>query len=56
MFQPEAIFTDLLRGKVAGWWAYRLDVICELVLSADELNNGQELKGLLATVNLWPLC
>lgn len=37
-------------------WAYRLDVICELVLSADELNNGQELKGLLATVNLWPLC
>lgn len=35
---------------------YRLDVICELVLSADELNNGEELKGLLSTVNLWPLC
>lgn len=29
---------------------------CELVLSADdELNNGEELKGLLATANLWPL-
>lgn len=37
---------------------YRLEVmICELmVLSADdELNNGKELKGLLATANLWPL-
>ncbi len=31
-------------------------MICELVLSADdELNNGEELKGLLATANLWPL-
>lgn len=56
-FKPvEAVFTDLLRGEGAGRWAYRFDVICEPVLSADELNNGQEPKGLLATVNLWPLC
>lgn len=28
----------------------------ELVLSADdELNNSEELKGLQATANLWPL-
>lgn len=50
------MFTDLLQGGGAGRWAYRLDVLREAVLSADELNNGQELKGLLVTVNLWPLC
>lgn len=56
-FQPdEAIFTDLLQGGGAGRGAYRLDVLREAALSADELNNGQELKGLLVTVNLWPLC
>lgn len=56
-FQPvEAIFTDLLQGEGAGRQSYRLDVICEAVLSADELNNGQEMKGLLATVNLRSLC
>lgn len=55
-FSPvEAIFTDLLwGGRGVGRWAYRLDVICEPVLSADELNNGQELKGLVGAVNLRP--
>ena len=28
---------------------------CERVLSVDELNNGEELKGLLVTANLRPL-
>lgn len=39
-------------GGWGGGGSYRLDVICEPALSADELNNGEELKGLLATVNL----
>lgn len=43
--------------EAGGGGGYRLEVmICALVLSADdELNNGEELKGLLATANLWPL-
>lgn len=44
-------------GADGGWGHYRLEVSnCELVCAADdELNNGEELKGLLATGNLWPL-
>lgn len=43
--------------EAGGGGGYRLEVlICALVLSADdELNNGEELKGLLAIANLWPL-
>lgn len=43
--------------EAGGGGGYRLEaMICALVLSADdELNNGEELKGLLATANLWPL-
>lgn len=42
-------------GGWRGGGSYKLDVICEPALSADELNNGEELKGLPATVNLRPL-
>lgn len=44
---------DQRQGEGVG---YRLEVmICEPVLSADdELNNGEELKGLAAAANLWP--
>lgn len=47
---------DVDQGQGEGGGGYRLEVmICELVLWADdELNNGEELKGLAAAANLWP--